>query len=79
MTVDDLIDFTPELRAEAVAHVANFKLGPIFTPPVVADPNGPYGTLTLPATGGGTNWPGGSVDPGDRHLLPVLPPPRWFP
>ena len=63
VTVDDLIDFTPELRAEALARVANFQLGPIFTPPVVADPNGPYGTLMLPSAGGGTNWPGGSVDP----------------
>ena len=61
--VDDLIDFTPELRAEALELVANFRLGPIFTPPVVADPDGRYGTLMLPSTGGGTNWPGGSVDP----------------
>ena len=30
---------------------------------MVADPDGPYGTLMLPATGGGTNWPGGSIDP----------------
>ena len=63
VSVDDLIDFTPELRAEALALVANFRLGPIFTPPVVADPDGRYGTLMLPSTGGGTNWPGGSVDP----------------
>tara|TARA_B100001123_G_scaffold375153_1_gene440954 strand:+ start:23507 stop:25483 length:1977 start_codon:yes stop_codon:yes gene_type:complete len=60
---DDLIDFTPELRAEALDRVANFRMGPIFTPPVVADPDGPYGTLMLPSAGGGTNWPGGSVDP----------------
>ena len=63
VSVDDLIDFTPELRAEAVERVANFRMGPIFTPPVVADPEGPYGTLMLPSAGGGTNWPGGSVDP----------------
>ena len=61
--IDDLIDFTPELRAEAEERVAHFRIGPIFTPPVVADPEGPYGTLMLPSTGGGTNWPGGSVDP----------------
>ncbi len=60
---DDLIDFTPELRAEALDRVASFRMGPIFTPPVVADPDGPYGTLMLPSAGGGTNWPGGSVDP----------------
>ena len=63
VTVDDLIDFTPELRAEALERVSHFRMGPIFTPPVVADPNEPYGTLMLPSTGGGTNWPGGSVDP----------------
>ncbi len=63
VSIDDLIDFTPELRAEAEERVANFRMGPIFTPPVVADPEGPYGTLMLPSTGGGTNWPGGSVDP----------------
>ena len=35
--IDDLIDFTPELRAEAVKRiVANYKIGPIFTPPVVS-------------------------------------------
>ena len=61
--IDDLIDFTPELRAEAEALVSNFRLGPIFTPPVVADPDGPYGTLMLPSFAGGANWPGGSVDP----------------
>ena len=63
ISVDDLIDFTPELRAAALERVAKFRLGPIFTPPVVADPDGRYGTLMLPSTGGGTNWPGGSVDP----------------
>ena len=34
VSLDDLIDFTPELRAEAVKLVAKYKLGPIFTPPV---------------------------------------------
>ena len=36
VTIDDLIDFTPELRAEAVKLVSRFKIGPIFTPPVVS-------------------------------------------
>ena len=63
VSVDDLIDFTPELWAEALELVSNFRLGPIFTPPVVADPNSRFGTLMLPSTGGGTNWPGGSIDP----------------
>ena len=63
VSLDDLIDFTPELRAEAEKIVSNFRIGPIFTPPTVADPNRPFGTLILPATTGGTNWPGGSLDP----------------
>ena len=63
VSVDDLIDFTPELHAEALELVSHYRIGPIFTPPVVADPDGPFGTLTLPSTGGGVNWPGGSLDP----------------
>ena len=63
VSLDDLIDFTPELKAEAVKIASNFRLGPIFTPPSVADANGTFGTLMLPSTGGGTNWAGGSLDP----------------
>ena len=63
VSVDDLIDFTPELRAEAEALVANFRIGPIFTPITVSAPEGPWGTLMLPSQAGGTNWPGGAVDP----------------
>jgi quinoprotein glucose dehydrogenase len=63
VSIDDLIDFTPELRAEAVKHVSRFKIGPIFTPPVVSRFEGPLGTLMLPAATGGANWQGGSFDP----------------
>jgi quinoprotein glucose dehydrogenase len=69
-TEDDLIDFTPELRAEAKPIVAKYKLGPIFTPPVVSRIDGPLATLAISAAGGGTNWPGGSFDP-DTHILYV--------
>ena len=31
---DDLIDFTPVLRAEALEIVQNYRLGPIFNPPI---------------------------------------------
>ena len=47
ISIDDLIDFTPELRAEAVKLVARYKIGPMFTPPVVSNPRGPLATLTL--------------------------------
>jgi quinoprotein glucose dehydrogenase len=58
---DDLIDFTPELRAEAVRLAKNYRLGPVYTPPSIVDPNGTWGTLM--ATGAASNWPGGSYDP----------------
>ena len=60
---DDLIDFTPALREEAKRLASRYKLGPWFTPPVVSKVDGPLATLALGAAGGGTNWPGGSLDP----------------
>jgi len=68
VSLDDLIDFTPELRAEAVKLVSRYKIGPLFTPPVVSRWPGPLGTLALPSTGGGANWPGGSFDPETKML-----------
>ena len=66
-SMDDLIDFTPELRAEAAKLVSRYKLGPVFTPAVVSTPGGPYGTLAMGTAGGGTNWAGGSYDP-ETHI-----------
>ena len=68
VSIDDLIDFTPELRAEAVELVKSFKIGPLFTPPELARPGGPVATLILPADVGGANWPGGSYDPETGRL-----------
>ena len=67
---DDLIDFTPELHAEALDLVSKYKLGPMFTPPVVSKIEGPLATLTMATGGGGTNWPGGSYDP-ETHIVYV--------
>jgi len=64
VSVDDLIDFTPALRAEAVEGVKAFRLGPIYTPPSLANaPDGTHGTLMLPNAVGGANWEGGAFDP----------------
>ena len=63
VAIDDLIDFTPQLRAEAVTLASRYKLGPIFTPPVVSQWPGPLGTLMSPQATGGANWQGGSFDP----------------
>jgi quinoprotein glucose dehydrogenase len=65
---NDLIDLTPELKAEALEVVKRYKMGPIFTPPVVSSLDGPLATLQLPADVGGANWPGGSMDPENNHL-----------
>jgi quinoprotein glucose dehydrogenase len=72
VTVDDLIDFTPQLRAEAIQLLKDGKytMGPLFTPPVLSKLEGPLGVITSPGSQGGTNWPGGAYDP-ETHLLYV--------
>jgi len=65
---DDLIDWTPELKAEALKVAARYKIGPIFTPPVVSTWPSPLATLMLPSAGGGVNWHGGSFDPETKML-----------
>jgi len=57
---DFVVDFTPEIKAEALAIVAKHKIGPLFTPPIVRGENGKDGLLFIP---NGANWPGGSFDP----------------
>jgi quinoprotein glucose dehydrogenase len=70
VTENDLIDFTPALRREALEIVAWHKMGPLFTPPVVSNIDGPLGTLMAPSQDGGTNWQGGSFDP-ETNILYV--------
>ncbi|MEZ4414363.1 MAG: pyrroloquinoline quinone-dependent dehydrogenase [Gemmatimonadota bacterium] len=59
---DDLIDFTPALAAEARELAGHFRLGPLFTPPSLKVEGGSQGTLMLPGSLGGANWPGGALD-----------------
>ena len=68
-TTDDLIDFTPELRAEALKIVADYTLGPLFTPPTVVGENGKKGVLQLPSAAGGANWGGAGFDPETGYLF----------
>jgi glucose dehydrogenase len=60
---DVLIDWTPELRAEAVGILEQFRIGPLFTPPSLPVEGGTQGTLILPGIMGGANWPGAALDP----------------
>jgi quinoprotein glucose dehydrogenase len=62
VTIDDLIDFTPELREEAAAILKGYVHGPIFEPPSLVE-NGTQGTILMPGAGGGANWHGAAVDP----------------
>jgi quinoprotein glucose dehydrogenase len=59
----DLIDFTPELHQQALDVAKNYKMGPLFTPPVVSTWPAPLGTLISPVVTGGANWEGGALDP----------------
>ena len=63
VTMDDLMDFTPELRAEAMEVVSSLTVGPLYTPPTVLDADGKGGTLMMPGSTGGANWEGGAFDP----------------
>jgi quinoprotein glucose dehydrogenase len=63
----DVIDLTPELKAEAMKIVSQYKIGPIYTPPITRGEGGKMGLLFVP---NGANWPGGSFDP-DTGILYV--------
>ena len=63
VSLDDLIDFTPELKAEAVKLASRYKIGPIFTPPVVSKWPRAARHADAAVGGGGANWQGGSFDP----------------
>ncbi len=65
MTEDTLIDFTPELRAEASKLMARYRMGPIFTPTVLSRKEGPIASFR---SSGGTNWPGSAYDPETQIL-----------
>jgi glucose dehydrogenase len=58
MTKDDVIDFTPELRKEALAILEKYNYGPLYTPPSLQKP-----TILMPGVSGGANWAGAAADP----------------
>ncbi len=58
VTENDVIDFTPELRKEALAVLEKYNYGPLFTPPSLYKP-----TILMPGIAGGASWAGGAFDP----------------
>ena len=57
LTHDDLIDFTPTLRKQAISIIEGYNDGPLYTPPTEK------GTIAMPGIIGGANWAGAAVDP----------------
>ncbi len=90
-SLDELIDFTPELRAQAIKNMERYKWFPgvVYNPPIVGNANGLLGAINMGNANGGTNWPGGGYDP-ELHLVfaqaatasiaaeSVAPPPAGF-
>jgi quinoprotein glucose dehydrogenase len=72
---ENLIDFTPELRKEALEIVSRYTTGPLFTPPTIRDdgPGGNLGTIQMPGSQGGANWHGAAFDPEtQRFYVPSM-------
>src|SRR5204862_1105951 len=67
---DDLVDFTPELRAQALKNIARYKVGPwMYNPPILGDVNGTLGAINMGNAVGGTNWPGVGYDPETHNII----------
>jgi len=63
---DDLVDFTPQLRQQAMDLVKRYKfVSTPFMPGSLADINGNLGSIV---SGTATNWPGGGYDP-ETHTV----------
>jgi quinoprotein glucose dehydrogenase len=64
LEVDDLADFTPEIRTETAKIVSQYRIGPLFTPASRAESSdGTKGTLIMPGFHGGADWDSGALDP----------------
>jgi quinoprotein glucose dehydrogenase len=62
VTSADLLSFTPELAARARAVFAQYRSGPIFTPPSM------QGTIAMPGVIGGAGWGSTAFDPETRTV-----------
>jgi quinoprotein glucose dehydrogenase len=72
LTEDDLIDFTPALRRQALDVIKDYRIGPLFNPPSLRDaPDGTRASSHCPGANGGTNIPGGAVVDPETGILYV--------
>jgi glucose dehydrogenase len=67
VTENDVIDFTPELRKEALAVLAKYNYGPLYTPPSLEKP-----TIQMPGYAGGASWAGAACD-GETGIMCIPP------
>ncbi|MBM42201.1 MAG: pyrroloquinoline quinone-dependent dehydrogenase [Acidobacteria bacterium] len=68
IALDDIIDFTSEIRAETLEIIdGRARLGPLFSTPVVRGSGLPF--IQVPGPGGGANWQGAAVDPQTGRLF----------
>ncbi|HJO12928.1 MAG: hypothetical protein QGG67_02695 [Gammaproteobacteria bacterium] len=69
--IDDLVDFTPELRAQAIEAMADYVMGPLFNPPIHdTNPEGKYAAMNCPGGSGGANITAPAVaDPTSGYLF----------
>jgi quinoprotein glucose dehydrogenase len=57
LSEDDIIDFTPALRRQALEVLRRYRAGPLWTPPSL------QGTIAMPGNIGGSGWGGAAYDP----------------
>ena len=77
LTDADLLDFTPEILAEARRIADQFKIGPLYTPGIVAGSDGKLATIQIPHAQGGANWQGAAADP-ETGIMYVPSVTNWF-
>jgi len=67
VTEAELVDFTPDIKKQALEATKVYRLGPMFLPPLLSKEGGPLAAVTIGTLGGGTNWPGAGFDP-ETHV-----------
>jgi quinoprotein glucose dehydrogenase len=63
LRLEDVIDFTPDIKRQALEIVSHYRFGPPYLPPSIVDEGKHLGTLLRPSLSGGANWQGAAVDP----------------
>ncbi len=67
MTKDDLVDWTPQIKARALEIASHYHLGGLYDPPPLVNDK-IFGMFNMPGLQGGINWPGASYDP-ETHMI----------